>query len=231
MGAGTLTQTRRTFLRRWAAWVTFGEFLGFCLPAVTAALLWDRATWLMVPGVMAAGAGEGAVLGWSQTRVLRREVAGISVRRWVGLTALGAAFAWLVGMTPSTTFETWSGWPPVALVAAGAALAGLLLVSIGSAQWFELRRHVDHAPRWVAATAFAWALGLSVFGVVTTPLWQPGQSTILVVAIGVLGGLVMAFTMSLTTGWAMQRLLASTTPSTPRARAPVSEPEHVTRTL
>ena len=69
-----ITATHPTFLRRWTAWVTLGEFLGFCLPAVTAALLWDRSPWLMVPGVLAAGAGEGAVLGWSQTRVLRHEI-------------------------------------------------------------------------------------------------------------------------------------------------------------
>jgi hypothetical protein len=212
MGSGTMTQTQitathPTFLRRWTAWVTLGEFLGFCLPAVTAALLWDRSPWLMVPGVLAAGAGEGAVLGWSQTRVLRHELDDFSVRRWIGLTALGAAFAWLIGMTPSSTFELWSGWPPVALVAAGAVLAGLLLVSIGSAQALQLRRHVDHAGRWVAATAFAWAVGLSVFGALTTPLWQPAQSTALVVAIGVLGGLAMAFSMALVTGWAMRLIL------------------------
>ena len=227
MGSGLATTTHPTLLRRWTAWVTLGEFLGFCLPSVTAALVWDRSTWLMVPAVTVAGAGEGAVLGWSQTRVLRRELAAFSVRRWVGLTAAGAAFAWFVGMIPSTTFETWSAWPPVALVAAGAALAGLLLVSIGTAQWFELHRHVEDAGLWVAATAFAWALGLSVFGAVTSPLWQPGQSTALVVAIGVLGGLVMAFTMALTTGWAMRRLVTRTsrTPS-PDRRERHHDPVH-----
>jgi hypothetical protein len=71
----------------------------------------------------------------------------------------------------------------------------------------ELRRHLARAEWWVAATAAAWCVGLLAFAVVTTPLWQPGQSTILVIAIGALGGLAMAATMAGITGWALTRLL------------------------
>lgn len=43
---------------------------------------------------------------------------------------------------------------------------------------------------------------------VSSPLWQTGQPVGLVVAIGALGGAVMALTMALTTGLALRRLLA-----------------------
>src|SRR3546814_18107106 len=78
---------------------------------------------------------------------------------------------------------------------------------LSRSQWFELRRHVPRAGWWIAASALAWAVGLTALGVVAFPLWQPGQGTALVVAIGLLGGLAMAASMSLTTGLALLRLL------------------------
>jgi D-arabinose 1-dehydrogenase-like Zn-dependent alcohol dehydrogenase len=83
----------------------------------------------------------------------------------------------------------------------------VLLCSIGTAQWLELRRHVPRAGRWVTATAAAWCAGLVAFSAVTSPLWQPGQRPALVAAIGALGGLVMALTVAVGTGWALVRLL------------------------
>jgi hypothetical protein len=87
-------------------------------------------------------------------------------------------------MIPSTVPDRWSRWPAPVLVVLAAALAAVLLRSIGVAQWLELRRHLARAEWWVAATTAAWCVGLLVFAVVTTPLWQPGQSAILVIAIG-----------------------------------------------
>jgi hypothetical protein len=59
----------------------------------------------------------------------------------------------------------------------------------------------------IATTAGAWAAGLLVFTTVATPLWQPGQALPLIIAIGVLGGLVMAATVAGLTGAAAVRLL------------------------
>jgi hypothetical protein len=48
---------------------------------------------------------------------------------------------------------------------------------------------------------------LLVFTAATTPLWQPGQPIVVIAAIGVLGGLLMAGTVAALTGWALVRLL------------------------
>jgi hypothetical protein len=122
-------------------------------------------------------------------------------------TSAAAALAWSIGMLPSTAHDLWSRWPILLIVVAAAALGLVLLCSIGTAQWLELRRHVPRAGRWVTATAAAWCAGLVAFSAVTSPLWQPGQRPALVAAIGALGGLVMALTVAVGTGWALIRLL------------------------
>jgi hypothetical protein len=74
---------------------------------------------------------------------------------------------------------------PPALAVPAAALGGLvLLASIGTAQWLVLRRAGHDVAWWIATTAAGWLAGLTVFMVVVTPLWQPGQPALLTVAIG-----------------------------------------------
>jgi len=174
---------------------------------VVGALVFDSRPALALPALMAAGALEGTVLGWSQARVLRRRLPDLSSRRWIACTAVAASVAWLLGMLPSAAFDTWSAWPTAIAIAVGVVVGVVLLGSIGFAQWLELRRHVAPAGGWVLATAGAWGVGLAAFFAVTTPLWQPGQAPALIAAIGALGGLVMASTMAITTGLAMRRLL------------------------
>ncbi|MFG1643536.1 hypothetical protein ACGFMK_24850 [Amycolatopsis sp. NPDC049252] len=53
---------------------------------------------------------------------------------------------------------------------------------------------------------FGTRLGLAVFLGVTTPLWRPGQHAFTTIAIGVLGGLLMAATTSAVTAVALRRL-------------------------
>lgn len=205
-------------LRRWICWVSVGELAGFCVPTAAATVLADLPPGALLGAMAMAGAVEGTVLGWTQARVLRESLPGVSGRRWVALTATAAALAWFCGMLVPTTYETWHHWPiPVQLAVLG-ALAAVLLTSIGVAQWIELRRHVRHAGRWVGASALAWALGLGAFSAVSTPLWQPGQSTALIIAIGLLGGLAMAVTMAVTTGVVLRRLLGMSDAS--RSRRP-----------
>ncbi|WP_433663215.1 hypothetical protein ACQPW1_14370 [Nocardia sp. CA-128927] len=80
-------------------------------------------------------------------------------------------------------------------------------MSIGVTQWLALRHRLHHARQWIWATALAWSAGLLVFTAFATPLWQPGQSTLLVAAIGVAGGLLMAATMAAVTGAFLVRIL------------------------
>ncbi|MFJ6156169.1 hypothetical protein ACIQF8_02305 [Pseudarthrobacter sp. NPDC092184] len=146
-----------------------GESLGFLAPAaaqLVSVVFWPVAG---VPLLVLAGFVEGAVLGWFQVRVLRTRLPAVSVRRWVLLTAAAAALAWTVGLL-SFSSESWQGWPAAAQIVTGTGAALVLLVSIGLAQWFELRRHVPRAWRWIAGSAAAWAVGLGVFMAVATPL-------------------------------------------------------------
>lgn len=74
--------------RRWCVGVTIGELFGFAAPA-TAAL-----------ALLAAGAFEGAGLGWCQARVLRSVIPGLRRADWILATALGALLAWSIGVLP-----------------------------------------------------------------------------------------------------------------------------------
>lgn len=197
---------RRRFLTRWVVWVGLGESLGFLAPAAAqllAAAFWPAA---LFPLLVAAGAVEGAVLGWFQAKVLKTRLPGVSNSRWVLLTAAAAAAAWALGLLPSTT-DAWQDWPVAIQVAAVSAVGTALLVSLGLAQWFELRRHVAGAWRWIAGSAAAWAAGLGVFMAVATPLWQPGQDWVLVAAIGMAAAVLMAASMAIVTGVVMSRLV------------------------
>ena len=94
------------------------------------------------------------------------------------------------------------------MVVLGLALGSfLLLTSLGTAQWLELRHHVDGAWTWVPVTAGAWLLGLTVFMVIATPLWHEGQAVALAVTIGLVAAVAMAGCVALVTGLALTRLL------------------------
>ncbi|MEU2254952.1 hypothetical protein ABZ540_17475 [Nocardia xishanensis] len=184
---------------RWFVSVTIGELLGFAVPTL-AGIAATRTTMLLAAAVMlAAGAAEGAVLGWFQAHVLRTVITGFVRRDWIVATMLGAVTAWTVGLVPVLT-DGLAGWPPLLVVPAIAAGAALMVSSLGLTQWMVLRRYLSGARGWIAATALAWIAGLSVMTAVTTPLWQPGQPVALTIAIGVLGGLGMAATMAAVTG-------------------------------
>lgn len=85
----------------------------------------------------------------------------------------------------------------------------LLLVSIGSAQWLELRNHVDRAGLWIIWTAVAWLPALGVFFAIATPLWHAGQPIVISVLIGAVAGTAMAFVQAAITGVGLQRLVTN----------------------
>ena len=98
------------FLRRWICWVSVGELAGFCVPTVAATLLADAPPVALLGALVVAGAAEGTVLGWTQSRAMRDALPEVSGPRWVTLTAAGAALAWFCGMLAPTTYETWRHW-------------------------------------------------------------------------------------------------------------------------
>lgn len=147
-------------LLRWTLVVGFGECLAFAIPAAAWGLLASAgappvATFL---GVACAGAGEGAVLGFAQSRVLPLFARGIESLRWVRFTALGAGVAWSLGMLPSTLYDL--GAPLAATVAVGVVAAPLLVLALSGPQAWLLRGHVLRPWRWVLVNVVAWGLGL-----------------------------------------------------------------------
>jgi hypothetical protein len=198
---------RRALLRAWVWSVTVAECLGFAAPALAGAVSADwpalAAAALLVP----AGAVEGAALGWAQARVLRRVLVPFTAGRFVVATSVAAAFAYVVAMVPVVLGERLLRIPVPLLLLLGALLGALLLTSIGVAQWIVLRASLPRATSWIATTAGAWLLGLLLFTAVTTPLWQPGQPVLHVVAVGLLGAVVMAAAVASVTGLGMLRLV------------------------
>ena len=151
-----------------------------------------------------AGGLEGAVLGWAQSRVLRGAIPALSARAWVSRTALAAAAAWVIGLSPSLLWERLRS--PVLTWSLAVVGGMLLLASIGVAQWSVLRHHVPGSASWIGWTALGWLAGLLVFTLVTTPLWRPGESAAVIAAIGALGGALMAVTVGAVTGVGLVRL-------------------------
>jgi hypothetical protein len=190
--------------RRWLVVTTAGEVAGFTAPAVAGA--WTTAAnvsgLLQAAVLIIAGAAEGAMLGWSQTRVLRLVLPGLDTRSWTRATACGAMLAYAMGMLPSLLFPL----PAPAMIAVGAVAGTVLLASIGTAQWLVLRRHEPRTAWWIPVTAAAWVLGLAAFLAVATPLWRPGESVAVIFGIGLLAAVVMAGTVAAVTGAAVVHL-------------------------
>ncbi|MEK6439048.1 hypothetical protein [Pseudonocardia sp. T1-2H] len=199
--------TSSALWRRWFAWVTLGEFVGFVAPAVVGAV---STTWSLpaaAAALLLAGADEGGALGWAQAHVLGPQLPALRRGRFVAATALAAVLAYALGLIPMALGERLAALPVAVVVAGGVVGGACLLATIGTAQWLVLRTVRPRSAWWIATTAGAWAAGLLVFTTVATPLWQPGQALPLIIAIGVLGGLVMAATVAGLTGAAAVRLL------------------------
>jgi hypothetical protein len=194
-------------LRSWVAWTTGGEFVGFFVPAAVAAVTVNAEPLVGIPLLLLAGATEGFVLGAAQSRVLHSVLPQLPRLRWAAVTSGAALLAWLIGLAPAATQETWQDWPPAVVALVATAAGVLLLGSIGVAQWSVLRHHVPRAGRWIWITAAAWLAGLAAFMMLATPLWHEGQSTPLIIAIGGLGGLVMATVVAVVTGVGLRALL------------------------
>lgn len=205
----------RPLWRRWTKTVTIGETLAFSIPAVAGALIAaaDLGPLASAPVILAAGLGEGLVLGFSQALVVRRALPAISSRSWIAATALGALIAWAVSLVPTSIGEGLEDLAPGVLAAGGLVLGVIFLLSIGGLQWRVLREQVPRAGWWIAAVAAGWVAALTAFMAIASPLWQEGQALGLIIAIGVGAGLVMALVMAAITGYALMRLTGAATDS------------------
>lgn len=207
-----MTPQERTLLRTWLPVVALAELAGFAVPAVVGVLTVASPILVALPALIAAGIVEGAMLGAGQVLVLRHVLPAVSARRWVVATAGGAALAYLLGLLPSATGPLVATWPALVVGVVAAVMGVLLLGSVGTAQWLELRGHVDRAAVWIGVTALAWLLGLGAFLVIAIPLWQPGQAVWVTVLVGLVAGALMALVMATVTGVGLIRLLAGARP-------------------
>jgi hypothetical protein len=217
--------------RRWVVATTCGELAGFTIPAIVGATATGAGIGQSASTVLLvlAGVGEGTILGWAQSQVLRRELPELRTGDWIRATAAGAAAAWTIGMLPSTFHAQLLGlWPPM-LIALGTLTGVLLLASIGFAQWLVLRRHVEGSGSWIVANALAWIAGLAV--VFAALGIAPGDSPVLIAAFGVVGGLGMGLTVALITGLFLVRLLDRAKSTRPARRLGMVGPWTATRPL
>jgi hypothetical protein len=128
----------------------------------------------------------------------------MSRSRWIALTALAAASAWLLGALSFMALPdnaSFTALLPV-LIPLGIGLGALL----GSAQWLELRSHAHASRIWIPANAAGWGLGLAVSFVAPISI-DADTSTALAGALALLSGAATGITPGAITGWALVRLV------------------------
>lgn len=204
-----LADDRAHVRRRWFVAVTLGELAGFGIPSLVGGLAWtlDVPPRQMYALLVVAGAGEGAVLGSAQWIVLREVLPALSARDWVAATAGAAAFAWSLGMLPSTLGDALEDVPAVVLAPALAAGGVGLLLSVGAAQAAVLRPHVERAWRWIGANVLAWCVGLVASVSFISILVDEDTSLPAGIGVGLLAGALMGASVALVTGWFLVRIL------------------------
>ncbi|KRE31144.1 hypothetical protein [Agromyces sp. Soil535] len=185
---------------RWILAVSIGEATGFAIAAGVAIVtivagIEDPARLALVIG---AGALEGTALAIGQYRGMRvnRPVAW----RWITATAAAAAFAWILGMLPSTLGLDLGSPAMLVVVSIGAIL---LLVSIPLAQWLVLAR--PRTLRWVPANAGAWLVSI-LWTFAPSPFIDERSPVALVAALYVAAGVLMAVTFAALTAPVALRL-------------------------
>lgn len=161
---------------------------------------------VMVIAIMIlAGIIEGSITGYFQWSILKRDFLKMKARNWLGFTALGAAVGWFLGMlTPvffasenssSTAIEFSPQW-----ITLMAALMGIFLGALfGFCQWFELKKYILKASKWILANSLGWAAGLVIiFLGASLPSASTGLSVIIL--LGTISGLLAGLSVGAITG-------------------------------
>lgn len=196
---------------RWVAMTFAGEVVGFGVVSLVGALvaitIGERtgaaAQALGVAAMVGGGAIEGLALGFAQSRVLRSWIPALSGRKWIVVTMVGAAAAWLVGMTASVVAPEPKGTVAASLVVTvGLVVCAVLGAILGLSQWTVLRRHVDHAGRWIVATSLAWTIGMAIILSAMAAL-PAGAGVAAITATGVLAGGLAGLSVGAITGAAL----------------------------
>lgn len=198
-------------LGRWIGFTVLGESVGFLIPvtgfALVAAL--GLEAWQAWAVLVLFGAGEGALLGVGQWLGLRGSRAEVTAGPWIAATAAAASLAWAIGMLLPTLGDlgveiSWASPVAWAIAAAGGLV---LLATIPLAQRPVLARAgVPHSWRWVPINMGAWLAGI-VFTFLPSPLVDESTPAALTFTLFALGGVLMATTVAVVTGWGLRGML------------------------
>lgn len=184
--------------RRWTAFVTLGEAVGFGVPVAAGVGAWAAGLPepVMLGLAVAGGLFEGAALGFAQQVALRDTLPSLPRRRWVLATSLSTGVGWAAGVTAGALA---GNVPVVIAVLAWVLAATVILPALGGAQSLVLRGIVDRPWRWMLVNAGAWMVALipSFVGPALVPSGAPAAAWI---AAGVGSGLVMALIAAALTG-------------------------------
>ena len=202
-----MTSKSRKLYWRWVLVCTLGEIIGFGgIPVLGAASILSltgelapatRSILVYVTAVV-GGLGEGAILAIFQLTVLRRQLPLLNARRWLFYTAVAASFAWACGML-APLLDDLFGLTAAAQIAIWAPASVLILLSIGTAQYWVLRGVIDKPQRWITANVAGWLLGLPWTFVL--PALLPESAPISVWASTfIVAGVLMGLTVGLVTG-------------------------------
>lgn len=200
----------------WLNWTIFcgiGEFLGIGVAAGIAVLYFNLLgepqtigqKVLIIIVMILAGIIEGLVTGFFQWSVLKKRFSSMKAKNWLGVTALGAATAWLLGMIPSVFFAPESSSSTsvefsMGQIALLAALMGVVLGTIfGVFQWLELKGHTANASRWILANALGWTVGLAII-FLGASIPSVDTSLAVVIFIGAVSGLLAGLSVGAITG-------------------------------
>lgn len=159
---------------------------------------------VLVAGVT-SGALAGAVIGIAQAGIVHDVWPAIAKRQWVIASAVGVAVAVTAGMAPRALRSVLRGQTQFSLGVLFLLLLLTVLVALGAAQWFVLRRHVERATTWIWGASGGWLLGLFL----AAPVWglrQSDQSAVAAVILTVVGLVIMAVTMASIGGAVLQAM-------------------------
>ena len=205
----------------WVIWVTLGLALGFIVPSVasfTAVVDGRDATGQFVSTII-GGAVQGGILGFAQAFALRKTAAALPMRRWIGITAIGALIAWIVGMIPGTYLKLDATAPAAIIVLV--AFAFVAVVAMPSAQFVILRGtklgKIGRVWRWVPITAVAWTAGIAWL-LLAAPLVQDNAELMNLVGLYTVAGLLLALTVAFITGLGMRWMLGGSSARQKSAR-------------
>jgi hypothetical protein len=164
---------------KWIVTNALAELIGLGTVALLVVLLMPRLeagiTFGLASLLFAAVLFEGLCVGVAQWWVLRERLE-LKAASWIGMTVLGGAVAWLIGMVAGSTltFEsntTVVSEPSLVFTLLLAGLMGLGLGGLlGTAQWVVLRRYVERGVWWIAANGLAWAVGMTIIFATTDVL-------------------------------------------------------------